>query len=132
MRVRAAWMFVVGALLLVTSEACASIPAELEGDWQASGVIGEPSGDDPGMAWLIELHLEGDSFVRTGYPPWDEHATVSSVEQDGNTYRLTLTDHERNGETVEGEVVTLVLSDDGQNLEYDGQMLYRHVVEISP
>ena len=102
-----------------------SVPPELTGTWAASGST--PAGPDgeSGMSWEMELRLQGDKYVRSGYPDWDERATISRIVKEGRTYRLTLVDHVRNGDEIRGEVVTVVLGPDGRKLEHKGMSMSR-------
>jgi len=94
------------------------VPGELAGKWVAYSEESEDSNGEPEPGWSVELVLRGDSFYRTGYPPWEERATISTLERSENTYRLTLVDHVANGEKEEGQTVVLVLSADRKQLTY--------------
>jgi hypothetical protein len=95
-----------------------SIPDVLQGSWSASGAVPGPSGE-PGLGWDMQVQLQDGKYVRTGYPAWDEHATIVRIERDKQVFTLHLTDHMRNGDAVVDEVVTLKLSKDGTTLVLD-------------
>ena len=92
------------------------IPDELAGVWVASGREGR-------MSWRIVLKLQDNRLERTGYPPWQEHATVTRIERDGSTFRLHLTAHQRNRAEVPDGV--LELSIDGRRLRMGQNELTR-------
>jgi hypothetical protein len=108
-----------------TSTPPVRVPAALEGTWETSGQGPDAPDGTPGMGWSIELELKGDVYRRAGYPEWEERARISRVQRDGRTFRLTLVEHTRNGDTVTGEATTLVLSEDGRTVEFNGRSLHR-------
>ena len=94
------------------------MPAELAGSWYASGREGK-------FRWMVRLELQNGRFERTGYPRWEEHATVIRIEREGLTVRLQLTGHVRNGTEMPDDVLILELSGDGQRLRMGGLELTR-------
>ena len=101
-----------------------SIPDVLRGSWPASGEVPGPNGE-PGLGWDIQVQLQDGKYIRTGYPAWDEHATIVRIERDQQLFTLHLIDHVRNGDAVADGVVTLALSEDGTTLVLDNFKLQK-------
>ena len=107
-----------------TETATVSIPDVLQGNWSASGEVPGPNGE-PGLGWDMQVQVQDGKYVRTGYPAWDEHATIVRIERDKQLFTLHLTAHVRNGDAVADGVVTLTLSEDGTTLVLDNVKLRR-------
>ena len=92
-----------------------AVPTELAGAWRVEGQLEDQDGN-PGMSWMIEIELADGSYVRTGYPPWTERATIQKIEREGRRFDVHVTDHVSNGSDVPDGVVTLELSEDGSQV----------------
>lgn len=89
------------------------VPPEIAGRWSGSGEGPTPPDGGYAIGWRVDLEVVGDQYVRTGYPPWEERATVTRIEREGSEFRLYLTGHVQNGSPVPDGAVTLTRSDDG-------------------
>ncbi|MCA9566007.1 MAG: hypothetical protein KC561_21065, partial [Myxococcales bacterium] len=98
--------FTLAILSLIVGAGYASadeLPESLIGHWRGSVAAGD--GD---FGILIELDISPDTFVRTGYPPWDERAKIDSIVVVGDHVTLTVSEHVRNDFEVDGEPLLIV------------------------
>ena len=104
-------------------------PADLHGTWAADGFVpngppGSPEASE-GISWTFEVSLAPGKLVISGYPPWDETATVTKVERDGETVRLHVVDHVQNDVVMADGVLTMRLTDGGRTLHHASRELTR-------
>lgn len=102
-----------------------TIPDALAGSWSASGQGPTSPDGTPGMSWVVELELKGTRYHRTGYPHWEETATITRLERKDTTYTLHVTEHVRNEAALPDGTISLTLSADGKNLTLENWTLSR-------